>query len=193
MFTLGVNKLGVLRQQGIPEPETLLFAAGEEGVFLDFSTSAFSDITGTTEAIIDSTIAFVEDKSPNGRDATQALEVARPVLRGNPQGRPFSEFDGVTDIIPVTMPTITGGTIAVISLEGVYIESDWSISAGTMNIGPTSIPGLPATIINLSGIVVNVIEDVLAVIINDRAWTGAERAAVASWGVGRGARGNIKV
>jgi hypothetical protein len=91
-------------------------------------------------------------------------------------------FDKADDILPVTLPTITGGTVALVGTSGIWIEEDWGFTAGTLNIGPTTIAGLPAGILSVVG-------DLCAVIINDRAWTAAEYAEVVSWGKARGAPG----
>jgi hypothetical protein len=91
-------------------------------------------------------------------------------------------FDKADDILPVTLPTITGGTVALVGTSGIWIEEDWGFTAGTLSIGPTTIAGLPAGILSVVG-------DLCAVIINDRAWTAAEYAGVVSWGKARGAPG----
>jgi hypothetical protein len=91
-------------------------------------------------------------------------------------------FDKADDILPVTLPTITGGTVALVGTSGIWIEEDWGFTAGTLSIGPTTIAGLPAGILSVVG-------DLCAVIINDRAWTAAEYAEVVSWGKARGAPG----
>ena len=91
-------------------------------------------------------------------------------------------FDKADDILPITLPTITGGTVALVGTSGIWIEEDWGFTAGTLNIGPTTIAGLPAGILSVVG-------DLCAVIINDRAWTAAEYAGVVSWGKARGAPG----
>jgi hypothetical protein len=91
-------------------------------------------------------------------------------------------FDKADDILPITLPTITGGTVALVGTSGIWIEEDWGFTAGTLSIGPTTIAGLPAGILSVVG-------DLCAVIINDRAWTAAERAGVISWGKARGAPG----
>jgi hypothetical protein len=62
-----------------------------------------------------------------------------------------------------------------VGTSGIWIEDDWDFTAGTLNIGPTTIAGLPAGILSVVG-------DLCAVIINDRAWTAAERAGVIAWG-----------
>jgi hypothetical protein len=69
-----------------------------------------------------------------------------------------------------------------VGTSGIWIEDDWDFTAGTLNIGPTTIAGLPAGILSVVG-------DLCAVIINDRAWTAAERAGVIAWGKARGAPG----
>jgi len=89
-----------------------------------------------------------------------------------------SFFDGVDDILPITLPTITGGTVALIGLNGIWIEENWDFTAGTLNIGPTGVAGLPAGILDVVG-------DLCAVVINDRAWTAVERAGVIAWGKAR--------
>jgi surface protein len=113
-------------------------------------------------------IAFVDDRSPNDVDATQATSTARPIFRLT-SGVYYAEFDLTDDILPITLPTITGGTVALVGTSGIWIEDDWDFTAGTLNIGPTTIAGLPAGILSVVG-------DLCAVIINDRAWTAAERA-----------------
>jgi hypothetical protein len=95
-------------------------------------------------------------------------------------------FDKADDILPVTLPTITGGTVALVGTSGIWIEEDWGFTAGTLSIGPTTIAGLPAGILSVVG-------DLCAVIINDRAWTAAEYAGVVSWGKARGAPGVFAV
>jgi hypothetical protein len=119
--------------------------------------------------------------SPNDTDATQATSTARPIFRLT-SGVYNAEFDLTDDILPITLPTITGGTVALVGTSGIWIEDDWDFTAGTLNIGPTTIAGLPAGILSVVG-------DLCAVIINDRAWTAAERAGVIAWGKARGAPG----
>jgi hypothetical protein len=97
-----------------------------------------------------------------------------------------SFFDKSDDILPVTLPTITGGTVALVGTSGIWIEDDWDFTAGTLSIGPTTIAGLPAGILSVVG-------DLCAVIINDRAWSAAERAGVIAWGKARGAPGVFAV
>jgi hypothetical protein len=116
-----------------------------------------------------------------GTHSTQATSTARPIFRLT-SGVYNAEFDLTDDILPITLPTITGGTVALVGTSGIWIEDDWDFTAGTLNIGPTTIAGLPAGILSVVG-------DLCAVIINDRAWTAAERAGVVAWGKARGAPG----
>lgn len=89
-------------------------------------------------------------------------------------------FDRTDDILPITLPAITGGTVALVGLNGIWIEDNWDYAGGTLNIGPTTIAGLPAGILDVVG-------GACTVIILNRAFTAAERAGVVAWGKARGA------
>jgi hypothetical protein len=123
------------------------------------------------------TIDNISVRELKGVHALQATSTARPIFRLT-SGVYYAEFDLTDDILPITLPTITGGTVALVGTSGIWIEDDWDFTAGTLNIGPTTIAGLPAGILSVVG-------DLCAVIINDRAWSAAERAGVIAWGKAR--------
>jgi hypothetical protein len=97
-----------------------------------------------------------------------------------------AEFDLTDDVLPVTLPTITGGTVALVGTSGIWIEENWDYAGGTLNIGPVTLPGLPVNTFSVVG-------DLCAVIINSRSWTTAEIAGVISWGTARGGGPNIVI
>lgn len=114
-----------------------------------------------------------------GVHALQATSTARPIFRLT-SGVYNAEFDLTDDILPITLPAITGGTVALVGLSGIWIEDDWDYAGGTLDIGPTTIAGLPAGILDVVG-------GTCTVIILNRAFTDAERAGVVAWGKARGA------
>lgn len=75
-----------------------LFASGEVGVWYDPSdlSTMWTD-DGTTHAGIGDLVYRIDDKSGNGKHATQATEASRPVLRQTAGGLYYLEFDGVDD------------------------------------------------------------------------------------------------
>jgi hypothetical protein len=175
------------------------------------STTSTVFILSENSSVADFTIDNISVRELKGVHALQATSTARPIFGRVPVGgrrnllerteEPYQKvvtqhditeagvpsiyksfFDKSDDILPVTLPTITGGTVALVGTSGIWIEDDWDFTAGTLNIGPTTIAGLPAGILSVVG-------DLCAVIINDRAWTAAERAGVVAWGKARGAPG----
>lgn len=96
----------------------------------------------------------------------------------------YADKDDTDDVFPVTLGAITGGTVALVGLNGIYYQENWDFAGGTLNIGPTSLPGLPAGILPIVG-------DLLSVIIVDRATTAAEKTAISAWGKARGAAGTF--
>jgi hypothetical protein len=143
----------------------------------DVSTGKFGGSAGVQFALTDGSV------TKNGLSlAYQKVVTQHDITEAGIPSIYKAFFDKADDILPVTLPTITGGTVALVGTSGIWIEEDWGFTAGTLNIGPTTIAGLPAGILSVVG-------DLCAVIINDRAWTAAEYAEVVSWGKARGAPG----
>lgn len=78
---------------------TILFAAGEQGVWLDpsdFST-LFQDSAGTTSVTaVGQPVGKILDKSGRGNHAVQAVAASRPTLQQDVNGFYYLGFDGVT-------------------------------------------------------------------------------------------------
>lgn len=76
-----------------------LFANGEQGAWFDPSdlASMFQDTAGTVPAAVGAPVARINDKSGRGNHAGQVNAAARPLLRQDPGGRLYLEFDGVDD------------------------------------------------------------------------------------------------
>ena len=76
-----------------------LFAAGEKGVWYDpsdFSTM-WQDTAGTTPVTaVGQSVARIDDKSGNGKHATQATPASRPLLQES-GGKYYLYFDGTND------------------------------------------------------------------------------------------------
>jgi len=94
-----------------------LFAAGENGLWLDPADPAtvFQDAAGTIPAAIDDPVAFIADKSGNGRHGVQPVAGARPILRADEAGRRYLDFDGVDDSLESTLAGLgLGSTTAAL-------------------------------------------------------------------------------
>jgi len=80
------------------DPATL-FAAGEKGVWYDpsdFSTM-WQDTAGTSPVTaVGQSVARIDDKSGNGKHATQANPASRPLLQES-GGKYYLDFDGADD------------------------------------------------------------------------------------------------
>ena len=76
-----------------------LFAGGEQGAWYDPSdlSTMFQDLAAAVPAAVGAPVARINDKSGRGNNAGQATASARPVLRQDPGGRHYLEFDGVDD------------------------------------------------------------------------------------------------
>jgi hypothetical protein len=96
MIELGLK----LRQRGTFNPRSL-FAKGEAGAWYDPAdlSSMFQDAAGTSAAALDAPVGLIRDKSGRGNHAGQATAAARPMLRKDPAGRFYLEFDGVDDCL----------------------------------------------------------------------------------------------
>ena len=75
--------------------------ASEQAVYLDLSdpTSIFSDIAGTTQAVIGGPIARISDKSGKGNHLVQAMANLQPYLRRSNAGYLYADFDGVSQYL----------------------------------------------------------------------------------------------
>lgn len=91
----------------------------------------------------------------------------------------YAYFDGSDDILPFTVPAITGGTIVLAGTNGIWIDS-LTVSAGTFNLGPTTYTGGPAGILAVVG-------DVIGMFIIGRALTSGEQTALINYFKQRGA------
>ena len=76
-----------------------LFNGGAQGAWFDpmDAASVFTDVAGTILAAPGDAVAHMADKSGNGHHAVQAAPAARPLLRQDPEGRRYLEFDGIDD------------------------------------------------------------------------------------------------
>lgn len=75
-----------------------LFTGSVAGVWFDPSdmSSMFQDAAGTTPAAVDAVVGRINDKSGNGKHATQAVTARKPILRQD-GALYYLEFDGVDD------------------------------------------------------------------------------------------------
>jgi hypothetical protein len=81
-----------------------LFAGGQQGAWYDPSDlgSMFQDNAGTVAAAVGAPVGRIADKSGRGHHAVQSTQAARPILRQDPAGRLYLEFDGVDDRLTAT-------------------------------------------------------------------------------------------
>lgn len=89
-----------------------LFAASELGVWYDPSdfSSMFQDSAGTTPVTaVGDPVGKINDKSGNGKHATQSTSAARPVLRQDGAGKYYLEFDGTDDSLSIPSISFAGG------------------------------------------------------------------------------------
>jgi len=110
-MNLGISlSLGSTHSAGF-NPTSALFAAGEQGYWLDpsdFSTM-FQDAAGTTPVTaVGQSVRRMLDKSGRGNTFTQANVANAPALQVDANGRHFLLFDGVDDWLQTG--TITPGT-----------------------------------------------------------------------------------
>lgn len=103
----------------------MLFAAGEQGMWLDPSdpSTLFQDTAGTTPVTAaGQSVARINDKSGRGNNATQSTAGSRPTYQIDSTGRGFLLFDGSDDWL--VTPTITPGVDKVQAFAGVRKLSD---------------------------------------------------------------------
>jgi len=95
------------------DPATL-FANGEIGIWYDPSdlTTMWTDTAGTIQATVGDPVARIDDKSGNGRHATQATLANRPILRQS-GSLYYLEFDGAGDSLTTSNVNNSFGEIGV--------------------------------------------------------------------------------
>lgn len=78
-----------------------LFTDGQGGVWYDINdlTTVFTDLDGTSQAVVGNPVALVRDKSGNGRDMYQPAIANRPLLQVDGNGNYYLDFDGINDIM----------------------------------------------------------------------------------------------
>lgn len=108
-----------------------LFAAGEKGVWFDpsdFSTM-WQDTAGTTPVTaVGQSVARIDDKSGNGKHATQSTPGKRPILQSS-GGLYYLDFDGTDDALATAAIDFTA-TDKMTVVAGVTKDAD----AGEANI-----------------------------------------------------------
>lgn len=113
-----------------PFTPAALFAAGEQGVWLDpsdFSTM-FQDAAGTTPVTATGqSVLRILDKSGRGNNATQASSGSAPTLQQDANGNYYLNFDGSNDSLQTTSINLTS-TNKVSVFAGVYKQSDAALS-----------------------------------------------------------------
>ena len=120
--------VGVSRPRGLDRAIMALFAAGEKGVFYDFSdfSTMFQDSAGTTPVTaVEQPVGKILDKSGNGNHATQATSTARPVLRARYNLLKYSEaFDNAAwtkqagTVVTANQATAPDGTLTADKVVG---------------------------------------------------------------------------
>ena len=94
-----MSALLLLLSDDAPNPRSL-FAAGEQGIWLDpsdFST-LYQDSTGTTPVTaVGQPVGKILDKSGRGNHATQTTAASRPTLQQDSNGLYYLSFDGTDD------------------------------------------------------------------------------------------------
>lgn len=117
-----------------------LFKAGDIGAQWDFAqATAYTTPVGDVLASAGDPIGLLKDRSAVGSayDLSQAASPARPILRVDASGNKYAEFDLVDDILPTTLPAISGGTILIATSRGIWID-DFDSSAGSWQLGITT-------------------------------------------------------
>lgn len=116
-----------------------LFAGSVAGVWFDPSdmSSMFQDAAGTTPSAIDAVVGRINDKSGNGKHATQATTASKPILRQD-GARYYLEFDGVDDSLQAGPVDFTGTNKVGIFLAARKLTNT---SAMVAELGTTSAAG----------------------------------------------------
>jgi len=110
---------------GAPFSPLALFAAGEQGIWLDpsdFSTM-FQDSAGTTPVTaVGQPVGLIRDKSGRANHVSQSTAASRPVLAQDSTGRYYLQPDGVDDYM--LSPSINSGTNKLTVWAGYRKASD---------------------------------------------------------------------
>mgnify|MGYP000883493968 CR=1 FL=1 len=105
-----MSALLLMFDDGPPFPRSL-FAAGEQGIWLDpsdFST-LFQDAAGTTPVTaVGQPVGKILDKSGRGNHATQSTGASRPTLQQDSNGLYYLSFDGTDDGMATPSINFTG-------------------------------------------------------------------------------------
>lgn len=94
----------------------------------------------------------------------------------------YAFYDQSDDVLTGSWPALSGGTIVLAGRNGIWFETNVTRSASSANIGPTTIPGLPAGILALVG-------DYLGMFVINRALTAPEKAFLVSMYKAKGSAG----
>lgn len=150
-----------------------LFDTGEPGLWLDVQNTAYvyADTGGSAPAGFDVPVAHLADRSGNDVDMVQATSSRRAMLRDQGNGRAYLEFDLSDDRYAASIPALSG-TMIVATLSGVF-DMDIARSSGSCEIGPFGMWN-----------------ELLGVLMIDRALSASERRLVQDYYIARGAPEN---
>lgn len=129
--------LGLTRRGGGAFTPASLFASSESGAWYDPSDLAtlWQDTAGTTPAVVNSTVARMDDKSGNGFHMLQATAASQPTLRQSGSTY-YLEFDGVADIMRcATAPALytASGYFAAFGHRAIVAALDKYLVAQTLS------------------------------------------------------------
>lgn len=155
-----------------------LYASGESGSAIDLTSTSnlFQDAARSTPVASDSDpVGGVTDQSGNGADASQSTSTARPLWDAT---NSRVVLDGADDALNITLPAISGGQIAIITSDGMWVE-DFDFAGGTFTVGGsnddyTNDNGAIRGILNVIGL------NFYALVIIDRALTAGEIVSLLS-------------
>lgn len=123
-----------------------LFANSEQGSLWG-PLPYYSDSAGTVEAGWGDPVGNIPDASGNELDWTQVTSTAQPILRDSP---PRLEFDGTDDLVTTTLPAISGGTIVLAGVNGIWID-EIDFAGGAFSVGPGTYTGGPTGLMSILG------------------------------------------
>ena len=86
--------------------------------------------------------------------AYQKVVTARDITQEGVADQWYLYFDRSDDALTGTVPAITGGTAIIAGRDGIWIDTDYSCSAGTFSLGTTSFTGGPAAALAVVGDIV---------------------------------------
>lgn len=155
-----------------------LYASGESGSAIDLTSTSnlFQDAARSTPVASDSDpVGGVTDQSGNGAHASQSTSTARPLWDAT---NSRVVLDGADDALNITLPAISGGQIAIVTSDGMWVE-DFDYAGGTFTVGGsddnyTTDNGAIRGILNVIGL------NFYALVIIDRALTAGEIASLLS-------------